>query len=129
MIAPDMTPFVWWEARRARYNYCLIVAGVLAFISYAAVCWTLLPDTENVEITLFTMLFQAIGYLVVIGIANVCYFIGPLSERLIRPTKAVRYRITCYRLGLWFSILLPFSIPVLLAVLAIFYPSYWSATP
>jgi peptidoglycan/LPS O-acetylase OafA/YrhL len=120
------SPFVWWRARRFRYNVALVVAGILAFVAYVAVCVTLLPKDAEVEITLFTILFQGVGYLFMIGVANVCYFIGPLSERFVRPAEPERYRLICYRLGFWFSVLLPFSIPALLAFLAIFHPTYWS---
>jgi hypothetical protein len=58
------------------------------------------------------------------GFGNLCYFIGPISERVVRPADPDRYRHICYRLGFWFSVLLPFSIPALLAVLAIFDPGY-----
>jgi len=60
-----------------------------------------------------------------IAVANVCYFLGPLSERFVRPADPERYRRICYRLGFWFSVLLPFSIPALLAALAVFHLSYW----
>jgi len=50
-------------------------------------------------ITLFTTLFQGAGYLVMIGIANVWYFLGLLSERVVRPSNPERYRLICYRLG------------------------------
>ncbi|MGA2865177.1 MAG: hypothetical protein ABSF95_11930 [Verrucomicrobiota bacterium] len=119
------SPLAWWAARRFRYNIALVVAGILAFIAYVAVGWTLLPADADFEVTLFTMLFQGIGYLVMIGVANVCYFLGPLSERFFRPTDPERYRRICYRLGFWFSVLLPFSIPVLLTLLAVFHPNYW----
>ena len=56
------SPFVWWGARRLRYNVALVVAGILAFVAYAAVCDTLLPEDAEVEITLFTILFQGVGY-------------------------------------------------------------------
>ena len=106
-----------------RYNIALVIAGVLAFMAYVAVCVTLLPNDPDVEITLVTIMFQGVGYLFMIGLANVCYFIGPLSERFVRPSKPERYRVICYRLGFWFSVLLPFSIPALLAFLAIFHPA------
>jgi peptidoglycan/LPS O-acetylase OafA/YrhL len=120
------SPFAWWNARRLRYNIALVVAGILAFVAYVTVCVTLLPKDADVEITIFTTLFQGIGYLFMIGVANVCYFIGPLSERFVRPAEPERYRLICYRLGLWFSVLLPFSIPALLTFLALFHPTYLS---
>jgi hypothetical protein len=114
----------WWRARRLRYNVGLVVAGILAFIAYAIVCITLLPEDADVEITPFTMLFQGVGYLLMIGAANVCYSVGPLSERIVCPADPEKYRHICYRLGFWFSVLLPFSIPALLTVLALFDPGY-----
>ena len=101
------SPFVWWETHRLRYSIGLVVAGVLAFIAYVVVGSTLLPIEAEFEVSLFTTVFQAVGYFVMIGIANVCYFLGPLSERFIHPTDPERYRRICYRLGFWFSFLLP----------------------
>ena len=112
--------------RRRHYNVALLVAGMFAFIAYVAAGSTLLPPDAEFEVTVFTILVQGIGYLFMIGIANVCYFLGPLSERLVRPHNPERYRHVCFRLGFWFSVLLPFSIPSLLAGLALFHPSYFS---
>lgn len=50
-----------------------------------------------------------------IGVANVFYFLDPFSERIVRPRDPERYRHICFRLCFWFSVLLPFSIPALLA--------------
>jgi hypothetical protein len=129
MTDTAISPFTWWNARRLRYNVALVIAGILAFIAYVAVCVTLLPKEADVDITLFTTLFQGVGYLFMIGVANVCYFIGPLSERFVRPADPERYRHLCYRLGFWFSVLLPFSIPTLLTILALCHPTYWSHSP
>jgi hypothetical protein len=128
MAAADRSSLSWWGARRLRYNIGLAVAGVLAFICYATVCWTLLPRVlgpSEIEVTLFTTLFQGIGYLLMMGVANLFYYLGPLSERVVRPVEVDRYRRNCYRLGFWFSVLLPFSIPALLTFLVLFHPGYW----
>jgi hypothetical protein len=106
----------WWEKRRLRYNVGLVIAGIFAFVAYAIVCTTLLPEEADVEITVFTTLFQGLGYLVMIGIANLCFFLGPISERALKPADLDKHRQIFYRLGFGFSVLLPFSIPVLLAV-------------
>jgi hypothetical protein len=71
-----------------------------------------MPDAE---ITLFTTAFQGIGYLFMMAIANVCYFAGPLFESLIMPQNVERYRRMTFQLGLWFSVLLPFAIPLIVA--------------
>lgn len=118
----------WWESRRLRYNVGMAAAGVLAFICYAGVCFTLLPrvlDASEIEVSLFTTVFQGVGYLFVMAIANVCYFLGPLSERIVRPGNVQRYRRISYHLGFWFSVSAPFSIPLLLTVLILFFPGYW----
>jgi hypothetical protein len=105
----------WWEQRRLRYNIGLVVAGLLAFVCYVAAVDRGISAgaMPGAEITLFTTVFQAIGYLFMMGVANVCYFAGPLSESLVKPTNLDRYRRATYWLGFGFSVLLPFSIPAL----------------
>ncbi len=119
LTGPGISSFAWWAARRRRYNGGLIAAGTAAFIIYVIVGLTLLPLDEEFEITAFTLLFQGVGYLVMMGIANVCYYLGPISERLISPKDPEQYRDICYELGFWASVLLPFSVPALLAVSAL----------
>jgi hypothetical protein len=110
----DPTPWAmqtWWAARRRRYNIGLLVAGPLGFICYAAAvsrCIDLRVPGDW-EITIFTTLFQGFAYLVMIGIANLCYYVGPWSEQLFRPANVARYRKTAFQLGFWFSVLLPFT--------------------
>jgi hypothetical protein len=118
----ELSSFAWWGSQRLRYNKGLVLAGLLAFAAYAAVGYTLLPSEAGFEITLLTALFQGLGYLAMMGVANLFYFIGPISERMLRPIDVLRYRRVCFRLGLWFSLALPFCIPVALAVLALVYP-------
>ena len=118
----------WWGRRRLRYNIGLIVAGLLAFICYVGVVfWGIsigaIPDPG--AITLLTTIVQGIGYLFMMAVANVCYLLGPFSERAIKPTDIDRYRRITFGLGFWFSVLLPFSIPTLLASLCLIRPSWW----
>jgi hypothetical protein len=115
MISPEAGS--WWEQRRLRYNIGLVIAVVSAFVCYVVVvdrgiCIGTMPDAE---ITLFTTAFQGIGYLFMMAIGNVCYFSGPLSESLIGPQNVERYRHMTFQLGLWFSVLLPFAIPLIVA--------------
>ncbi|MBT9583044.1 hypothetical protein IV102_06835 [bacterium] len=72
------------------------------------------------ETPLFTILFQGIVFLVAMGLANVCYFLGPLLEFLCKPEDLHSFRGTCYFLGTAFSVSLPFCIPAYLA--------WWSIT-
>jgi len=118
-------PAGWWSARRIPYNIGLVVAGILAFVAHVDIGFTMLPPEADSEVTIFTTLLQGVGYLFMIGVANVFYFLGPLSERIVRPHHPERYRRICFRLGFWFSVLLPLSAPALLVALAVFHPSYW----
>jgi hypothetical protein len=111
----------WWRARRLRYNVALVVAGVAAFFSYAAIVWTApagaLGDApEGPEITAFTTLFQAVGYLMAMAIANVCYGLGALGERVLQPRDVSRFRRVAYTAGLCFSVASPFTIPLLVGL-------------
>ena len=107
----------WWKRRRLRYNAGLVAAGVLAFCAYAAVFELKLRDQPDAEITLMTIGVQGVGYLVMMVIANICYFLGPLAERVIRPAEPLRFRKTTYLLGCGFSFALPFAVPVLVWLL------------
>lgn len=114
----------WWERHRFRYNIGLVVAGLVAFIFYVVVVdrgisTHRMPDAE---ITLFTTAFQGIGYLFMMGVANLCYLAGPLSESLLKPQDVDRYRRITFRLGFWFSVLLPFTIPALVTVSYLTHP-------
>jgi hypothetical protein len=80
-----------------------------------------IPD--RAAITLLTTIFQGVGYLFMMMVANVCYSLGPFAERFIAPRGIDKYRRVSYGLGFWFSVLLPFSVPALLACLLIVYPS------
>lgn len=108
----------WWASRRLRYNLALVAVGILAFIGYATIVWSFPERLPDAEITLFTILFQGAAYLLAMAIANVCYFLGPLSERMLKPSNVDTYRKVTYGLGLWFSVLLVFSVPGL-ALLAV----------
>jgi hypothetical protein len=123
----EIGPLDWWESRRLRYNAGLLMAGRLAFISYVIVCCTLLPRAipiGEIKITPFTTLFQAVGYLLAMGVANVCYFLGPLSEYILQPRNVDRYRRVCFRFGFWFSVLLPFAIPTSLVFSVAIFPEH-----
>src|SRR5258708_3158735 len=108
----------WWANRRLRYNIGLLVAGPLGFGVYAIAisrCIDLRASGDR-EMTILTTLFQGFAYLVMIGVANLCYYLGPWSERLVRPANVARYRKVVFRLGFWFSVLLPFTPAALLFV-------------
>ena len=122
---PAKGAFTWWGEQRGRYNLGLVVAGISAFMMYVAVLGIFSHRIPDAEVTLFTMAFQGIGYLFMMGVANLFYFAGPISEAIIRPSNVDGYRKICYRLGYWFSFGLPFLIPTLVAYFALFHPERW----
>ena len=114
----------WWEERRLRYNIALVVAGVLAFVTYVWVVDQGIArgTMPGAEITLFTIAFQAFGYLLMMAVANLCYNLGSWSESVIRPTNIETYRRVAYWMGFWFSALLPLAIPALVAWAYLIHP-------
>lgn len=113
--------FRWWTSQMPRYNLGLTAAGVLAFIAYVIVGFGFLPSQEEFEVTIFTILVQGTGYLVMMALANLCYLLGPLAEIYVKPQDPERFRRVCFDRGFKFSVSLPFSIPLLLAIRALFY--------
>ena len=107
----------WWEGRRLRYNIGLVVAGWTAWGLAAAAIWTLIPlipfETDNPEVTLFTVLIQGVLYLLFMAAANLFYLLGPLSEAVLRPVEVDSFRRQMFGLGFWFSVALPFAFPAM----------------
>lgn len=102
---------------RLSYNFGLAIAGVLAFICYGISMELFAsPYDMSAEITVFTVVAQGVGYLVAMLVANLLYFLGPLAEVIIQPTDVMRFRKIAYRLGFWFSVVLPFSLPILATI-------------
>ena len=55
----------WWRKKRLNYNVGLIVSGILAFILYLIIVEFIVMKSEKNwegELTIFTILFQGIGY-------------------------------------------------------------------
>lgn len=114
------TSFKWWEDRRLKYNFGLIKAGIGAFICYILVFEVFKHKmSPEDEITLFTIFFQGIAYLLAMLFANLCYFMGVLSEKMVRPRNTERFRNRVYGLGYWFSVSLPFFIPAIVLIMGI----------
>lgn len=107
----------WWGQRQWPYNRALFVAGILAFLGYVIALEVRCADSPDVEVTFFTILFQGVGYLLAMGLANVCYQLGPGVERLVPLRARGPYRRWAFRAGLGFSVALPFLVPVAVLVL------------
>jgi hypothetical protein len=116
MTTDEISGREWWAARRLRYNIALVVAGIAAFATYAAVLGTRCASDPDAEITAFTIAFQSFGYMLAMAVANVAFNLGRWSETLVRPVNIAGYRTWTWRLGLGFSVALPFTIPALVAI-------------
>jgi hypothetical protein len=114
--APDISTAAWWGQRRRLYNIGLVLAGLVAFVSYATVVEKRSAACPGFEITLFTILLQGVGYGVAICVANVFYNLGRWSEIRLRPSDVPRYRRWAFGLGLALSAALPFSAVLAAAV-------------
>jgi hypothetical protein len=94
----------------------LIISGLTAFCIYAALIFLYGERINGADITLFTTFFQGVAYLIAMGVANLCYYLGPVSEMIIRPKNPASFRRVTYAIGSWLSWGLPFVIPFLVAV-------------
>jgi|SRR5580692_9704925 hypothetical protein len=107
----------WWANRRLKYNKGLVIGGILAFISYAILGSLLIaPHDNDFEITLFTIFFQGVGYLVMMGIANIFYGLGSIVDRYYNKSNDEKFRQKLFNLGYWGSFSLPFLIPLLVVL-------------
>src|ERR1700712_4705586 len=105
----------WWASRRWKYNKGLIIAGICAFLLYAILGGILIePHDNDFEITLFTTGFQGIGYLFMMGIANLFYFSGAALDKVLNKNNTDQFRTNLFNVGYWFSTALPFSIPIII---------------
>ncbi len=103
----------WWSARRKRYNVALIIAAPLSLVVTLAV-WGLFEERlPCLEITGFSIAAGFPLFLIGLALANVCYFLGPLTERIVRPRNITSFRAWAYRVGLIFSVLLVFAPAIL----------------
>ena len=68
---------------------------------------------KDFKVTGFTLFFGAIGYGILMGIANVFYGLGNLVDVTFNPAGKESFRIKLYNTGFWFSVALPFTIPLL----------------
>jgi hypothetical protein len=106
----------WWGQNRRFYNVALVVAGMVAFLLYALEVEYLVRGDIRVEVTLITTAVQGVGYLVFIGIANLFYNLGRVSEQMLHPQDPDKYRKAMFALGTAVSVAVPLLVPVLLGV-------------
>ena len=108
----------WWEGRRLRYNIGLAIAGALAWVLFALeiVAFQSVAPSDEFYITLSLTLAQGLVWLVAMGVANLLFLLGPLSERVFKPTDRDAYRQRIYGLGFWASMAVPFLFPAVVLI-------------
>ena len=123
--ADTPSPWSWWEGRRRLlYNLALIAAlglGGLMFIASVSLSMVqnplpASPDGELPEITVFTLIFQAVACLVGLIAANILYTGGPLMDGLLPRAARSAYRRWSYGLGVAFSLVVVLALPAIMMV-------------
>jgi hypothetical protein len=105
--------WVWWQARRLKYNLALACSGLAAYGLFVALFFAFgSPLWKTWQDALSMTLLMGVGFLVAMGAANVCYVLGPIMESLVKPEDPERYRRTTWAMGFWGSIALPFVVPL-----------------
>ena len=105
--------WTWWQARRLRYNLTLGAAGWLCYGAAVALNYAFgHPVWKDWRGGLGMTIFLGVVFLVVMGIANVLYLLGPAVEAWVRPADVPRYRRTAFAMGLWGSLLVPATFPL-----------------
>jgi len=108
---------MWWESKRKNFNIALVTSGFISFLLYAYFGETLImPHEPEFEITLFTIIFQAIGFGVMVGIANLFYGLGYWADKNFNSKNTDKFRTRIYYFGTGFSVFLPLTIPILTVI-------------
>jgi hypothetical protein len=105
--------WTWWQARRLRYNLTLAAGGWAAYAAAVALNYAFgHPVWKDWRGGLGMTLFLGTVFLVVMGFANVAYLLGPAVEAWVKPADVDRYRRTTFAMGLWGSLLVPATFPL-----------------
>ena len=114
-VAPDFIiddGWTWWQGKRLRYNLPLAAAGWLAYGVAVAQSFVLAKPMWLSPGGAFSMtLFLGVGYLILMGFANVIFLLGPALEGAVRPDAVAGYRRVAFGAILWGSAALAFAMP------------------
>ena len=110
----DSDAWRWWQARRLTYNVALGTAGWAAYGS-AVLFHTAVgkPLWENWQAGVAITLALGTLFMMVMGVDNVLFLLGPWTERVTRPSDVDGFRKSAWRLGFYGSIAVPFLFPLL----------------
>ncbi len=120
----------WWLGKRWLYNISLVVAGISAFVCNHIVIDLFSETINNVEVGEMTILAiggQSICFLIMMWMANMFYGLGLWAEKKFKPNDVRRFRRITFRLGYWFSVGLPFMIPLTNLYFCLFMPEVYQS--
>jgi hypothetical protein len=123
LTEPNGSSRSWWAAHRLRYNVILLAAAPVSLVGLLVVAWLFESRLPCLEITAFSLIVDGVLLLVGLGLANLCYFLGPISERVFRPSNAAAFRRRSFALGTGFSLVLIFLPVVGIVIAAAFGPT------
>ena len=98
---------LWWFNKRYEYNKGLVMGGIIAFILYCILGFIIIEPRQEFELTLFTILYQGIAYIMLMALANVFYTLGSIADLLFNKSNSTKFREHLFVAGYWFSTLLP----------------------
>ena len=115
--------WVWWQGRRLRYNLTLAIGGWAAYGAAVGLHYAFGdPVWRGWRAGLGMTIFLGVGYLIVMGVANILYLLGPAMEAWVKPHDVDRFRRTAFAMGAWGSLIVPFSFPLWLLAILILRP-------
>ena len=88
-------------------------AGWLAYGLFVAEFYAFgRPVWKNWQGAVSMTLFLGAAFLMLMGIANVCFLLGPWTEKVARPDNVQGFRNTAWRMGFFGSLAVPFLFPL-----------------
>ena len=112
--------WAWWQARRLRYNLTLGAGGWVCYALAVGLNYAFHhPVWRAWRGGLGMTIFLGAVFLVVMGLANVFYLLGPSLEGSVKPADVERYRKTAFSMGLWGSLAVPALFPLVQLALLI----------
>jgi len=106
--AADAGSADWWASRRLRYNLMLLCAAPISLVCLWVVWWLFEDRLPCQQVTGFSLMFGAILFAAGLVAANICFYLGPLIERLVSAQFVSLYRRSAFAMGAGFSLLLIF---------------------
>jgi len=103
----------WWREHKVKHTKGLVISGITSFICFAIIiCFFIVPFAGFIA-TLTTIFFLSIIYFIAMFIFNLLYKLGHLADYLFNKSNNEKIRIILFNLIYWFSVALPFLIPVI----------------